>query len=526
MDHLTVIKEFEILKPIMDNPSLKNSIRLLCVFGIKGSEVIFATKEDKVYGFGNNRYGLLGVGVNGKVSDPMVNHTLTGKRLTDLSYGYSFCMALTREGQVFGWGENTYGQLGCGSTLDSNTPKLIHGLSDKKVRDISCGNSHTLVLTREGRVYGFGRNGLGQLGDNSLVDRSTPVAIHLPQELTFVSVCCGKNHSLALTDTGRVYMWGYSGFGQLGRPMDVNISGSVKPFVNKPEQLISLNDVMITKAQCGPNNTLLLSSEGHIYSFGASMCGQVGNGSRNPQRTPVRIGGDVQFKDIITEYTFGIGIAISIDNEYYLWGYQSSQNCVRISDDMTDEDLIPLIEFSKHLSKAFNYQSDYDLVFRFTDKSIYCHKFILKIRNKEFYEKCMDQLMKNVDTYHQSSHEIYIKRYSYESFYAFIGFLYGINPEINVNNRSDVSKLATIYDEPILQEMCGQGLSEEVVIELSNVCNLYEKAVNEGLDDLEKSCVEFAKKHFQDICKSDSFDAMSEQMSKRLMRSLFTANDL
>ena len=129
---------------------------------------------------------------------------------------------LTSDGKVFAWGENSSGQLGNGTTNDSTTPVAVDmrgALSGKTVTAIAAGSYHTLVLTSDGKVFAWGYNGWGQLGDGTTTHRTTAVAVDMSGALlgkTVTAIAGGGGHTVALTSDGKVFAWGQNTYGQLG----------------------------------------------------------------------------------------------------------------------------------------------------------------------------------------------------------------------------------------------------------------------------------------------------------------------
>ena len=107
--------------------------------------------------------------------------SLSNMRVSQISAGESHCAAITQAGKVYLWGNGSYGRLGTGFEFQENAPFLVDDLSDKNIVKVSCGAFHTFVLSRDGSIYGFGQNKYGKLGLNvrqeNTVFRSTHVKI-------------------------------------------------------------------------------------------------------------------------------------------------------------------------------------------------------------------------------------------------------------------------------------------------------------------------------------------------------------
>ena len=182
------------------------------------------TSTGSVYTFGSNEHGITGHGVT-------EGHQHTPKKVTGCLEGKEvICVAandhtacITEDGDTYTWGNGGHGQLGHGDKRDRATPKLVHGLAGKKAKEVACGGFHTIVLVEDGSLYSFGNGQGGQLGHCNFECKLIPTLIKVPLEGKCVlQVSCGWMQSMALTSEGRVYTWGYGSLGQLGHGSDSN----------------------------------------------------------------------------------------------------------------------------------------------------------------------------------------------------------------------------------------------------------------------------------------------------------------
>src|SRR5450759_1150748 len=111
-------------------------------------------------------------------------------------------------GSAWAWGYNGSGQLGNGTTTNSSTPVAVSLPSGTTVTAIAGGGFHSLALTSTGQVLAWGDNTYGQLGNGTTISSSTPVGVSLPSGTTVTAIAGGGQHSLALTSTGQVLAWG------------------------------------------------------------------------------------------------------------------------------------------------------------------------------------------------------------------------------------------------------------------------------------------------------------------------------
>ena len=332
LDEVLNVKNFQILYSTLTDKSMRNSIRLIRVFGrpltspkTKANKVIFITNEDKVYVLGNNSDGSLGLESDQNiVKKPTLNKELSGKQLVDIAPGLQHCIGLTSSGQCYSWGQNTYGQLGVGNTKESKQPLLIKKLSNLTVTQISCGSYHSMALTSDGKVFIWGDNRYNLLFGtfHKKIKIPTEVEFFDQIEVTIVSISCGVSHLMALSKKGQLFVWGNNQFGQLGRN---NSKNSIKETRVKPLQ----GFVSISEAICGPNHSLILTTDGEVYGFGLNSEGQIGIGSTDNQTVPLRLSFPLRIKDIISYYESETSIAVSMDNKCFVWGLVGKQTVLR-----------------------------------------------------------------------------------------------------------------------------------------------------------------------------------------------------
>jgi hypothetical protein len=222
-------------------------------------------------------------------------------------------IARTLYDKVYCWGFNSCGQLGNGIVVNDKTtyfePELNQYLSDKKIIDIKCGIGHSLALTAGGVVLGWGWNSYGQIGNRSNAAQVIPIKIKEFNNEKIKAISCGSCHSLALTESGRVYSWGWNDFGQLGHGNQID--------ANWPKP-IKIN-TKIDKISSGYDYSLLLSCDKDIYSFGNNTFGQLGIKENDNQLTPIRINNSNKFKDILCSNF--LSAALSENDVYFVWGF-------------------------------------------------------------------------------------------------------------------------------------------------------------------------------------------------------------
>ncbi|KAL0343235.1 UNVERIFIED_CONTAM: Ultraviolet-B receptor UVR8 [Sesamum angustifolium] len=182
-----------------------------------GAEHTAAVTEDgELYGWGWGRYGNLGLGdrddrlVPGKVS------TIQGEKMVLVACGWRHTISVSSSGSLYTYGWSKYGQLGHGDFEDHLIPHKLEALSEHRISQISGGWRHTMAVTADGVLYGWGWNKFGQVGVGNNVDHCSPAQVKFPLDQKVVNISCGWRHTLAVTERQNVFSWGRGTNGQLG----------------------------------------------------------------------------------------------------------------------------------------------------------------------------------------------------------------------------------------------------------------------------------------------------------------------
>lgn len=182
---------------------------------------------------------------------------------------------------MFGWGVNSHGQLGLGSSAISSfipKPQPIDFFTDYTCIQVACSLTHSLFLINDGSIYSSGNNEYSQLGREG---RTTlPEKVYLPDNAEGVQVACGQHFSACLTTTGKIIIWG-------------SISGKISNddglFFQKPEYLRGFDDRRMIQVAAGYNHCLGLTDDGTVFGIGLNSYGQLGLGHSKDQRKAIPI---------------------------------------------------------------------------------------------------------------------------------------------------------------------------------------------------------------------------------------------
>jgi alpha-tubulin suppressor-like RCC1 family protein len=255
-----------------------------------GLHSLAITSTGQLFAFGDDTWGELGTSVGPDPNPTPTLVTLPGATgpVSVVAAGYTFSLAATSTGQLYAFGENRYGQLGSttnnGGGTANPTPTLVTlpGQSGP-VTLLAAGDEFSLAATSTGQLYAFGENYWGQLGSRTR-DRTedanpTPKLVTLPGATGSVAqLAAGAVHSLVLTSTGQLYAFGGNEGGQLGSTTN---SGSGE--ANPTPTLVTLPGETgpVTQVAAGYAHSLALTSTGQLYAFGENYFGQLGSTTNN-----------------------------------------------------------------------------------------------------------------------------------------------------------------------------------------------------------------------------------------------------
>ena len=212
---------------------------------------------------------------------------ILGKQLS-ASFYHSCAIALN--GRAYCWGSGNSGKLGNGSTASSRVPVAVNTsgvLAGKTIKQISAGENHTCAIASDNRAYCWGSGNNGQLGNGSTADSRVPVAVNMSGALagkTIKQILAGGDHGCVVASDDKMYCWGLNNNGELGNNSSVN--SSVPVAVNADGVLAGKT---IRQMSAGFSSTCAVDSGYGIYCWGYNSNGQLGNNSTNNSRVPTYV---------------------------------------------------------------------------------------------------------------------------------------------------------------------------------------------------------------------------------------------
>jgi alpha-tubulin suppressor-like RCC1 family protein len=277
------------------------------------SNFAIAVKNDgTVWTWGNNSDGQLGDGTTvSRNKAKQINLT----NVKEVAAGGGHALAVKNDGTLWVWGLNNYGQLGDGTLISKSVPTLITGIVP--IMTVAAGENHSVAISSfASQAYGWGLNANGQIGDNTLVNKSIPtMVIQGGMGLTGpIQIVAGKNFSAATNDNLEVWVWGANESGQIG-------DGTTTQ-KRVPTQTIAVSGlsplIEVYQIEAGNSHIIARKGDGTLVSWGLNNYGQLGIGTKINKSRPVVIPGLTGITEISAKN--GHSIVRKSDSTAWVWG--------------------------------------------------------------------------------------------------------------------------------------------------------------------------------------------------------------
>ncbi len=250
-----------------------------------------ATSAGEAYCWGTNSFGGLGNGGTTQSFRPVRVSMPAGELVASITAGYQSSCAITTTGKLYCWGYNANGQVGNNSTTNALTPQLV-GTDFIKV---STGFTHVCAIKTGGDLYCWGSTSKGELGIGSI----TGVNTKIPQQVSgsYLDVATGVYVTCAVRADQGVVCWGYNSYGTLG-------NGGTTGNTNSPP----LQAVLTDAASIDGDNYQMcaIKTGGDLYCWGLNKTSQVGDGTQVSRKVPTQVGSNYTAVAVGHTHTCGI----------------------------------------------------------------------------------------------------------------------------------------------------------------------------------------------------------------------------
>uniref|UniRef100_A0A1D1Y4H1 Putative E3 ubiquitin-protein ligase HERC1 n=1 Tax=Anthurium amnicola TaxID=1678845 RepID=A0A1D1Y4H1_9ARAE len=241
------------------------------------------TRNGEVFTWGEESGGRLGYGVGTDAIHPRLVESLAVTNVDFVACGEFHTCAVTTAGELYTWGDGRHnaGLLGHGTDVSHWIPKRVSGhLDGLQVAYVTCGTWHTALITTTGQLFTFGDGTFGVLGHGNRESVAYPREVESLMGLKTIAVACGVWHTAAVVEvivtqssasvsSGKLFTWGDGDKHRLGH-------GDKEPRL-KPTCVPTLIDYNFHKLACGHSITVGLTTSGHIFTMGSAVYGQLGN---------------------------------------------------------------------------------------------------------------------------------------------------------------------------------------------------------------------------------------------------------
>lgn len=290
-----------------------------------GRHVALVTKQGEIFSWGEESGGRLGHGVDSDVLHPKLLDVLSSTNIELVACGEYHTCAVTLSGELYTWGDGHFGLLGHGNEVCHWVPKRVNGpLEGIHVSSIACGPWHTAVVTSAGQLFTFGDGTFGVLGHGDKISVSKPREVESLKGLRTVRAACGVWHTAAVVEvmvgnssssncsSGKLFTWGDGDKGRLGH--------GDKESKLVPTCVAALVEPNFCQVACGHSMTIALTTSGHVYTMGSPMFGQLGNPQADG-KLPSRVEGKLA-KSFVEEIACGAYhvAVLTSRTEVYTWG--------------------------------------------------------------------------------------------------------------------------------------------------------------------------------------------------------------
>ncbi|HEV3310396.1 MAG TPA: hypothetical protein VG815_07750 [Chloroflexota bacterium] len=294
--------------------------------------VLAVTASGHVWSWGDEADGRLGNGQTSYAAVPTPRQISGLSQIRQISAGYDQALALTKSGRVYAWGSDQGGDLGVPSNSQCNCVDVPTEIPDlQNVAQVSvgggfsdckdCASEFSVALKSDGTVWAWGTNGEGELGADPGSTYISTVPRRIRGLTDVIAIAAGAGHVLALTKAGKVWTWGDDQYGQLG---DGAFCGPYNCLSWTPSQVPGLTSIRLIAA--GGNDSAAITAKGEVWTWGDSYDDQLGDGVSCSSQTNRNCASNRPVHVVHLHHIIGIAvgsshmIALRSDHSVWCWG--------------------------------------------------------------------------------------------------------------------------------------------------------------------------------------------------------------
>jgi len=268
---------------------------------------LFLKTDGSLWAIGNNLFGQLGNGttVNQSGTPTQIG---TDNNWKDITAGSHYSFGLKYDNSFFAWGRNQHAQFGNGENKNTIMPIDNNFFWKKISSSVGTYNGHTLAIQNNGTLWAWGNNNDGQLGNGSTYTHQA-LPLKVGNDSSWSKITNGFHFSIALKEDSTLWAWGRNSRRQLG------LSGSTS---NRTSPVIVNNDSNWVDISAGSEFVIALKNNGTLWAWGYNYDGQLGDGTSNTLEIPTQIGTDTNWIAIAAGYNHSMGL--KADSTLWTWG--------------------------------------------------------------------------------------------------------------------------------------------------------------------------------------------------------------
>eukprot|EP01091_Cochliopodium_minus_P013606 TRINITY_DN4419_c0_g1_i2.p1 TRINITY_DN4419_c0_g1~~TRINITY_DN4419_c0_g1_i2.p1 ORF type:complete len:381 (+),score=77.42 TRINITY_DN4419_c0_g1_i2:229-1371(+) len=255
-----------------------------------GSSHILIKDGDRIWAAGSNEYGQLGCGFKDQMYSAMQKVEVKTNKIFNIYANYDNSTAISEDGTLWMWGskwtKDFDPSIEIGEIRKQFTPKSVDEFKGKKIIMGSNGKYHAVFVTDDNNIHTFGYNNLGQLGNGEYGQLgNVEIFKHIPQVIESLcqvkTVSCGFNFTVLLSKEGKVFTWGTNDKGQLGQGVE-----NQDKYKSSPQQVKKLDEIFISSISVGEGHIFVITADQKALYWGDGLQGQLGNGEWGVEFSP------------------------------------------------------------------------------------------------------------------------------------------------------------------------------------------------------------------------------------------------